>query len=61
MEPAWLVERRDAHGLCWLTAYLGQLTFSYDINDALRFARQQDGDLMNAEFFDNKCSVARHL
>lgn len=61
MNPTWLVEKRDAHGLCWLPAYLGQLTFSYDINDAVRFARPQDAAAINEELFSGVCSAVCHL
>ena len=39
---SWLLEKTGEDRPYYFTAYLGSLTFSADVNDAVQFARQQD-------------------
>jgi hypothetical protein len=49
---AWLIARTDLERTYWFTVYLGELTFSSDVNDAVRFCREQDAsDMIDNEFF----------
>jgi hypothetical protein len=57
-ETGWLVEKRGLGRPYWLTAYLGQLTFSADANDAIRFSRRQDAEAIIAELYDQDSHVA---
>lgn len=64
----WLVARPDSHGVAWLcgpcpgyTPGMFPLVFSYDINDAIQFVREQDAAELAAYLDDAPTEVVAHI
>jgi len=59
VKTAWLLEKVGEDRPYYFTAYLGHLISSADVNDAVRFSRRQDAELINEEMFNGKMRAVR--
>ena len=49
----WVIEDTALDRPYWFTVYLGEMTYSADVNDAVRFAREQDAaTMLDHKFFN---------
>ena len=62
-EIAWLIEKVGLDRPYYFTVYLGEVTYSADVNDAVRFSREQDaGTMLDHKFFqDHETKIAEHI
>jgi len=59
---AWLIENYVIDRPYWLTVYLGEMTYSADVNDAIRFSSPGDAvKMLDHKFFNAPVTVVEHV
>ncbi len=57
METGWLIENTGLNMPYYFTVYQGVMTYSADPNDAIRFSRKEDAEMMLTEKYFNVATL----